>query len=373
MVKDKLLKKNFIWNIIGSTFSSCLSLFFLIIVTRINGIEEAGIFTFAFSTACLFYIIGIYSGRVYQVTDNDKNLSDCDYIFSRVFSCILMILFALIFCIVQKYDTHKFLIIIGLVLFKVCEAFSESLYAIIQEKNQLYKVGKSLLLKALFCLLFFIIIDYITKNLIISILSLIIINMIFILIYDFRNIKMLGFHLDKINFGNILIILKRGFCAFAFAFLTQYVINAPRYAIDGNLSNEIQTIFGILIMPATVLVLLGQFLIHPFLIRLKEYWNNDKSAFLGMTLKLSGSILITGICAVIGAYYLGIPVLSLFYNINLNDYLLELIIIIIGATFYEISVIFSTSLTTMRYTFCQLIIFSIVSLIGYLLSNYFVI
>ena len=55
------LKKNFIWNLIGSTINSFTSLIFLIIVTRINGIEAAGIFTFAFSTACLFYIIGIYS------------------------------------------------------------------------------------------------------------------------------------------------------------------------------------------------------------------------------------------------------------------------------------------------------------------------
>ena len=50
------LKKDFIWNMIGSTFSSFNSLFFLIIVTRINGSNEAGIFTFAFSTACYFIL-----------------------------------------------------------------------------------------------------------------------------------------------------------------------------------------------------------------------------------------------------------------------------------------------------------------------------
>ena len=43
------IKKNFIWNMIGSVVNSFTSLIFLIIVTRINGVEQAGIFTFAFS------------------------------------------------------------------------------------------------------------------------------------------------------------------------------------------------------------------------------------------------------------------------------------------------------------------------------------
>ena len=45
---------------------------------------------------------------------------------------------------------------------------------------------------------------------------------------------------------------------------------------------------------------------------------------------------------------------------------------IIGATFYEVSVIFSTSLITMRSTFSQLIIFVIVSILSYFSANYFV-
>ena len=79
----KNIRKNFIWNTIGSTLNATTSLFFLIIVTRLNGVDEAGLFTFAFSTSCLLQVIGTYFGRAYQVTERDKELTNNDFLFSR--------------------------------------------------------------------------------------------------------------------------------------------------------------------------------------------------------------------------------------------------------------------------------------------------
>ena len=366
------LKKDFIWNMIGSTFSSFNSLFFLIIVTRINGSNEAGIFTFAFSTACLFYIIGIYSGRVFQVTDNNKNISGSDYLYSKIITCFLMFLFSFLFCMMRGYNLYKIEIILGLVLFKVLEAFSEGIYAIIQQEKKLYQVGISLFLKAFISVLFFLICDSITKNLLLSIFLVILVNFLVLLFYDFHNLKKVSFKMENFEWKKILFILKSGFYAFAFAFLTQYVINAPKYAIDSLLNNEAQTIFGIIIMPATILILLGQFVIHPFLVSLKEKLQQDKKEFLKLTCHLVLVILILGIFSTLAAYFLGIPVLKLLYNIDLKSYLNSLLLIIIGATCYEISVIFSTSLTTMRSTLSQLIIFVIASVFIFFLSNYLV-
>ena len=76
----KLLKKNVIWNTIGVTLNSFNSLFFLIIINRINGIDDGGIFSFAFSLACLLFVIGIYAGRTYQVSDIRDELNDSEYL-----------------------------------------------------------------------------------------------------------------------------------------------------------------------------------------------------------------------------------------------------------------------------------------------------
>ena len=71
--------------------------------------------------------------------------------------------------------------------------------------------------------------------------------------------------------------MKIGLFTFGFTFLTLYVINAPKYAIDELATNNVQTIFGIVVMPATVLILFGQYIIQPFLLSLKEKLNNDKN------------------------------------------------------------------------------------------------
>ena len=59
-----LFLKNFIWNILGTGFNSFNSLFFLIIVTRINGVVEAGIYSIAYATALILYTVALYSGRL---------------------------------------------------------------------------------------------------------------------------------------------------------------------------------------------------------------------------------------------------------------------------------------------------------------------
>ncbi len=368
-MKDNLMRKNFIWNIIGSAFNAFNSLFFLIIVTRINGVEEAGIFTFAFSTALLLYIIGIYAGRTYQVTDDDQDISDSDYLYSKVFTCLIMLLIGLIFCFLRRYNFIKILIIMELTLFKALEAFSEGIYAIVQENNELYKVGISLFLKAIIGLISFVLIDLITHNLILSIFSLIPVNLLMIYLYDFNNLKKLKFKMDKFNYLPVKKILIYGFAAFAFVFLTQYVINASKYIIDEVLPNSSQTIFGIIIMPATVILLLGQFIIQPFLLPLKSSLKESKNKFLKITIALVISIIVIGIISLIFIYLFGIPILNILYGLNLNDYLNDLLLIIIGATLYEITVVLSTSLITMRSTLSQLIVFIIVSIFAFLSSS----
>lgn len=367
-MQSNKVKRNIIWNIIGSMFYAFNSLFFLIIVTRINGVDSAGVFTFAFSMACMLYIIGIYSGRAFQVTDQNPKITDSDYFYSKIVTCLIMVIVGFIFCLIKKYSLEKDIILMLLIILKAFEAFSEVLYATIQKNDNLDQVGISLFLKSIISILVFIIIDLLTKNIIISIVSMILINILVILFYDCKRLKEVSFKIEKPNFKNIVDIIKYGFCAFLFAFLTQYVINAPKYAIDDLLSNELQTIYGIIVMPSTIMILTGQFIVHPFLLRLKDNLN-DKKKFVGLTLKLLCPLLIVGIFVIGIAYLLGIPVLELLYGLELDKYRTHLLIILVGAVCYGATVIFSTSLITMRSTFSQVIVYLITSIVAYFLSN----
>ncbi|MBR2289477.1 MAG: hypothetical protein IJ867_02435 [Clostridia bacterium] len=370
MDDTKQFKKNFLWNILGTGFNAFNSLFFMITVTRLNGLNHAGIFTIAYSTACIIYVIGIYAGRIYQVTELDKKIVNKDYIVNRLITVVLMNILVVIFALIRGYDSYKILIFFLLTLYKSMEAFSEVIYGILQKNEKLEFVGKSLLMKSLLSLIVFIIVDIITKNMAISIATIIIVWILVLVCFDFRKAREYLDWSEQWKLENVLKIFKNGFTTFAIAFLGLYIINAPKYSIDSYLPEDVQTIFGIIVMPATVIGLVAQFLIHPFLNQiLKFYEERDLKKLNQILLKLIGIILGFGIVAAIAAYLLGTQVLGLVYGLDLSSYKIGLLIIIIASTLYTIGTVYSSVLTTVRETFSQFVIYIIIAIFALIISN----
>jgi O-antigen/teichoic acid export membrane protein len=357
--------KNFIWNNIGLTFNSFNSLFFLIIVRYINGTDIAGVFTYSFSLCCLFYIISNYYNRAYQVADYSNKFNFNTYFSCRIFTSIASILLLFIFSIISEFDYYKILILILLMIFRIVESISDCFYAAIQKKDELYKVGISLTIKALIGLLLFLILDLIFKNVLFSIVSLIIINLIILLTYDLKNYKSINNERLSIDFNDIKLLLIDSFSVFIFSFLSMYIANCQKYILTYFVSNELQTIFGILIMPATMLSLVGNYLIMPFINKLVTYYNTQSyKLFNKMAKKICNVLIFMGIIILICCYFLGIPILNIVYSLNLNNYKIELMIIILSAVMMALSLILSNLLTILGENKKQTIIYLVTSIIS---------
>ena len=363
------LKKSYFWNTLGSGLNSFNSLFFLILVTRINGIKDGGIFTFSYATACMFYVIAIYSGRTYQVTEQEKNIGDNEFIFHRVLSSILMMVVSFIFCLFNHYSSYKFLILILLCLFKCIEAICDVFYGIMQKNDRLDIVGKSMFFRSLLVILLFALIDYFTHNLVISCISIIIVNILMLIFIDIR----IGIGMkEKISFINYnwgLKIFIFGFFTFGFSFIANYLVNAPRYAIDSIMSEDFQTIFGIIVMPASIIMLINQFIIQPIIVMLKDsFIKKDKGKFLRLVFRVIGATFLVGLLAIIAAYFLGIPVLNFMYHLELREYLFDLLLVLFGATLYTVASVLSNALIVLRKTKVQFGIYVFVSIFAFLIS-----
>lgn len=362
-------KKNFLWNVIGMTCNCFNSLFFMILITRINSMDDAGIFTLSFSIACLVYYIGTYAGRVYQVTNVNDSITDSDFIIHRAITCVMMIFISLMYCFISGYSLYKFTVVILLCIYKSLEAFSDVLYGVVQKNNNLYQVGISLTIKSVFALILFVVVDIVTRNIIYSILFAILAWILVIVLYDFKNVNYVSKFKLHFNISSLRDIFKNGFFVFIINFLSSYIVNAPKYALDGRASNELQAIFGIILMPATLISLGVQYFIQPFLEQLtSSFKNNDKKAFNKVVIKLLFITSGLGVICLIGAYILGIPVLSLVYGLELSAYLFELEIIIFGSILFALSLILSSALITVRYNFIQFIVFVITSVFGFFIS-----
>ena len=123
-------------------------------------------------------------------------------------------------------------------------------------------------------------------------------------------------------------------------------------------------------MPATVMALFSQFLMHPYLTTISDLCSNGKIKELNkLIFKIVFSLLGLGAIATLLAFFAGVPVLQLLYGIDLQGYEISLAVIIIAATLYNIGVIFSSVLTTIRKTFIQFIIYLIVAIISLVTAN----
>lgn len=369
-MKKNNLKKSFLWNTLGNSINSFNSLFFLIIVTRINGIKDAGIFTFAFATTAMLYSIALYFGRTFQVTETKKKISDKEFIIHRFISSFFMMIIALIFCLIKCYNSSKFVVFLLLTSFRFLEAISDIYHGILQKNDKLDISGKILFFRCLLNLILFVVIDYIFNNIIFSCISLVISNIIVLIAFEIPFAKKFKDGCKHIEQKNIFYLFKIGFYTFGITFIANYLVNAPRYSIDSLMDEKYQTIFGIIVMPATIILLLNQFILQPVIIILKDYYlKNEKKSFLNLIYKIITATIFIGVISLIVAYFLGIPVLNIIYKINLSKYLPDLLLIIIGATLYAISGVISQSLIVLRKTKIQLLIYLVSLIVAFINSH----
>ena len=126
-------------------------------------------------------------------------------------------------------------------------------------------------------------------------------------------------------------------------------------------------------MPATFIMLFGQFILQPSLVGMGEsYLKNDKYSFNRSVINISSVILTSLVIIVPVAYIFGIPILSIIYGVNLEAYTIHLIIIIIGAAFYTISQILLNALIALRCTKEQFVVQSLLLIVSIFIALFFV-
>ena len=123
-------------------------------------------------------------------------------------------------------------------------------------------------------------------------------------------------------------------------------------------------------MPATVMTLFTQFIVMPFLGKLKDmYERKELKAIDSVTFKIKLIVIAFGGFAVLAAFLIGPEFLGLIYGLDLTMYRMNLCVIIGSYIFYAISYINLVTLTTIRHTFIQFVIYVASMVIAFIGSN----
>ncbi len=91
--------------------------------------------------------------------------------------------------IANGYDSMRAGLIISLVVFKIIEAIADPFYGIMQAHGKLYLAGMSMTIKTVASVVFFVIVDILTGNLILSSLCFVVVNALFLVFFDIPRAK----------------------------------------------------------------------------------------------------------------------------------------------------------------------------------------
>ena len=135
--ENKIIKRATFWNLIASLLNAFMTAILLFFITRINGVNKAGMFSIASAFAYQCLSLGNFGVRNYHASDVKYDYSYKDYISVRIISGILMYILLMYYAFGQGYTLEKTLIVLTFGIFKSIDVFEDLIHGEFQRRNRL--------------------------------------------------------------------------------------------------------------------------------------------------------------------------------------------------------------------------------------------
>ena len=346
-------RDSFIYNTASGLINAAQSVLILMIIARVLGDYDAGVFTIAWAVGNLLLNVGKYGMREMQATDVTHKYSFRTYLNSRIISTAVMIVvsvgYVLYSAVTIGYETSKTLIIILVCLLKAIDSVEDVYQGQQQLNGRLDVAGKCYTLRLTVTLAGYVITLFVCNNLLISTVITLAVSCIAAAYLLYLTAPIAKDTDDKGKGEGVFSLFKDCFRLFIATFLIFYMINAPKFVIDARMSSEAQADYGYISMPVFIIGVLGQFIYAPIIKGMADnYAKRDMKAFHKEILKQSLYLVILTAVIMAGTYLLGIPLLSIVFRKDLSIYKTGLIALMAGGSLLAYSNFARIVLTIMR-------------------------
>lgn len=367
--------KIFLWNILGSLASAAISTLLLLSVTRTLNNYDSDVFSIAYAVGNLLITVATFQVRDFQATDVKEKYSFNNYFSTRLLTNIVMILVAIVYIFLHRYDFYKALSVFLICLYRVSDALSDVFQGLFQQHERLDVAGKSLFYRNILIFLVFTLALIFTKNLSVSIIVMVLSSFLFIFCFDFP----LGRYFEKINlfelsFQQIKGILIESSPLFINAFLLVSIYNQPKYALDkmfeqGIVAVGVQKDFNILFMPVFAMNLTMIFF-RPMMTQMAIFLDRKEfEQFVTYRKKLLRLLVLCSVAILVSLSVIGIPILNIIYSVDLGKYCLSFIILLVGGISSTFATVCDNILTVLRKQKLLVISFASGFIMSYLTAD----
>lgn len=375
-------RQNVVWNIAGSFVYALSSMVLSFLVIRVAGADEGGIFSFGFSVlGQQMFIVAYFGIRPFQITDGKREFSFGEYLEHRNITCIMALAAGAVYLTylhgIGSYSASKCMIILLLVIYKVIDGYADVYESEFQRQGSLYLTGKSNFFRTILSVSVFLIVLVAFDHLLLACVAAVAAQAAGVALFNLDVIHALK-HVDwNRRDRKNGVLFRAAIFLFVSTFIDFYVFSSARYAIDLKMNNAASGYFNLIFMPTSVIYMVANFIIRPFLTRLTSMWNSrDYGSFKKELTRIAAvivglTVLAVGATALLGTWVLSVMemILGGGYGGELTVYKGAFMVIVLGGGFYALANLMYYALVIMRRQKAIFAVYSGAAVIAVFLSG----
>ncbi len=318
---DHTVKKNIVWNSVGTFVMFFCQWLMMVLVVRLSGYSDSGILSLSISCGNVFLIIAAFGAKTYQVSDVSGKYQAGHYYGAKILTIILTVLVAIVWVLVSPYEFVERTSILLYALYIMVYSYSDALYGELQKKWRLDKAGISMCIRNIAALVAFCLLIGFTKNIRIALILMLVVSLAVLFGYDLPQTKQIVDIRPDFSGKMAWKLLRECFPYAIYTFLHTLVLTAPKLAVRGYFDKDILGIYSAVMAPVTVLQVVATFVINPLSTLLAVHLNDRKikelAKIMVKCLLMLAAFLVLGILA---AIFLGKFGLRILYGESIVEY-----------------------------------------------------
>lgn len=338
---------------LGSGIYSLATVIFVMLAKRLVGEEAGAKFYMAFTTGQMLLTIGYFEIRPFQVTDVKQQYKAKEYFGFRVISSAAMLACAVVVGIVYvvngKADAAGFMLIITMCILKMFDGIADVFEGEFQRNDRIDISGMSMAFRTMAIMAVFSIIAWVTRNIYAASAAAAVTGLAgtaVVAVVWSRWFEPLSVSFDR---EKVKSLFRSTILLFIGSAMCMWLWNGTKYVVEWTLTDRDTLAYGIVFMPTMVINLGSSFVFKPMLTTLaRHYEQGEYKAFAKLVAVLVATAVGITVVTLGAGAWLGIPVLSWLYDIELAPYKSVMLVLIAAGGFNAVSILFYYALTVMR-------------------------
>lgn len=315
-------RSNLIWNTSGTlVYNGCLWAITILVVTLSPNYDNSGVLAYAMAIGNMYMPFAQYNTRTLQVSDVDNRFNQQNFFAFRIGTCLASFVFFSLYTIITTINSiETVLVVVAFLLFKMDESFAVVCYASEQKADRMDYIGRSQLIRGVFCLTFFTAAVYTTQNLLIAILLMFISCVFVTVFYDVPRARLFGEVKPKISKETTLTFLKMCLPSVISSTLCGAVVSIARQIFGLEYGDSALGIYATVSTPAVLVQMAVTFLYSPLLTKIAREWHYNKKHFVSYISKIFLLMIIVIIALLVICNPIGQLLLPIVFGDSISEY-----------------------------------------------------